>query len=126
MSAAAAIGFVALVAVLGVFQIALAAGAPWGLYAWGGQHPGVLPTRLRVGSALSVLIYGVMAVFMLDRAGVVDWLPDGVSHVGVWIVFGYSVLGTLMNLVSRSTKERAVMTPVAAVLAVLSFVVATG
>ena len=34
------------------FQVSLAAGTPWGRLAWGGSHEGVLPTDLRVASAL--------------------------------------------------------------------------
>lgn len=126
MSEVAAMLFAAIIALLVVFQVALAAGAPLGAYAWGGQHPGRLPVRLRVGSIISVLIYAAMAAIVLGRAGVVDWLPDAVVRVGAWVVFGYLVLGTLMNLVSRSLKERAVMTPVAAILAVLALLVALG
>ena len=44
------------------FQIALAAGAPWGAAAWGGASPGVLPRGLRVSSAGSGLVYVLLAV----------------------------------------------------------------
>ncbi|HET9880007.1 MAG TPA: hypothetical protein VFQ81_11990 [Candidatus Limnocylindria bacterium] len=50
-SATAVIGTV-LLAVIAMFQLALAAGAPLGAMAWGGGHPGVLPPRLRVASAV--------------------------------------------------------------------------
>ncbi|MCW2287398.1 hypothetical protein [Leucobacter luti] len=39
-------------------------------------------------------------------------------------MFGYFVLGAIMNLISRSPKERAVMTPLSVVLAVLALLVA--
>ncbi len=42
-----------LFAALVVFQLALAAGAPWGRAAYGGQNPGVLPGRLRVSSVVA-------------------------------------------------------------------------
>ncbi len=35
------------------FQVALAAGAPWGAAAWGGAKKGVLPTEFRIGSVIS-------------------------------------------------------------------------
>lgn len=38
---------------LGVFQIIVALGAPYGQYVWGGQHK-VLPKGLRVGSVIAV------------------------------------------------------------------------
>ena len=122
---AAAIAFTVVLAALAVFQLALALGAPLGRFAWGGAHR-VLPTRLRIGSAISILVYAVMAVFALDRAGLIDVVPDPVSTVGMWIVFAYSVIGIVMNAISRSRPERFTMTPVSVVLAMLSLLVAIG
>ena len=122
---AAAIAFTVVLAALAVFQLALALGAPLGRFAWGGAHR-VLPTRLRIGSAISILVYAVMAVLALDRAGLIDVVPDPVSTVGMWIVFAYSVIGIVMNAISRSRPERFTMTPVSVVLAVLSLLVAIG
>lgn len=112
------------VALLAVFQIALACGAPLGAYAWGGQHAGSLPKKLRIASILSVLIYALLALILLSRASVIELFPASFSAPAAWVVFGYLTLGTVMNLISRSRKERAVMTPIAAVLAVLALLVA--
>lgn len=123
MPVAAAIALTVILAVLAVFQLALALGAPLGRFAWGGQHR-VLPTRLRIGSLVSILIYAVIAVLALDRVDLIDVVPDPVSTVGMWIVFAYFVLGIPLNAVSRSKPERYTMTPVVAVLALLSLLVA--
>ncbi|MFC5789032.1 hypothetical protein EDM22_00820 [Agromyces tardus] len=120
---AAAIALTVILCALAVFQLALALGAPLGRFAWGGAHR-VLPARLRIGSLVSIVIYAVIAVLALDRAGLIDVVPDGVSIVGMWIVFGYFVLGIVMNALSRSKPERYTMTPVVTVLAVLSLLVA--
>jgi hypothetical protein len=122
---AAAIALTVILAVLAVFQLALVFGAPLGHFAWGGQHR-VLPRRLRIGSLMSVVIYAVIAVLALDRAGVIDVVSDIVSTVGMWIVFAYFVLGIPLNAISRSKPERYTMTPVVAVLAILSLLVALG
>ena len=122
----AALAVVVLLALMAVFQIALASGAPWGRFAWGGQHPGALPTGLRVGSALAVPIYALIAVVALDRAGVVDVLPTGAARVGTWVVFAFFAVGVVMNGISRSKAERYTWTPVTAVLAVLTLLVALG
>jgi hypothetical protein len=121
----AAVALCVILAALAVFQLALALGAPLGGFAWGGQHR-VLPTRLRIGSAVSIVIYAVIAVIALDRAGVIDVVSDVVSTVGMWVVFAYFVLGIPMNAISRSKPERYTMTPIVAVLAVLSLIVALG
>jgi hypothetical protein len=106
-----AIAFTVILCALVVFQVALASGAPWGRFAWGGQHAGVLPRRLRIASGVSVIVYVVLAV-------------PALAQVAAWVVFGYLCLGVVMNAISRSAAERAVMTPVAAVLALLAFIVA--
>lgn len=120
----AAIVFTGILAMLAVFQIALVFGAPFGEYAWGGQRTGRLPAGYRVGSAVSIVLYLLFAAIVLSRSGIISLVPDRLSVPGVWIVFAYLALGTLMNAISRSRKERIVMTPVAAVLAVLALIVA--
>lgn len=121
----AAIAACALLAGLAVFQAMLAAGLPLGRFAWGGQHD-VLPRNLRIGSIVAIVIYGVFALVLLDRAGLIDMLPEDVSGIAAWIIAAYGVLGVGMNAISRSRSERLAMTPTAALLAACSLVVAWG
>jgi hypothetical protein len=125
LSAVAAFALVAVLVILAVFQLALASGAPLGRFAWGGQNR-VLPTRTRIGSVASVVIYAAMALLALDRAGQIDIVPDLVSLIGMWVVFGYLVVSIVPNVLSKSRSERAVMVPVSALLAVLALLVALG
>lgn len=122
---AAAIALCVILGAFAVFQLALILGAPIGRFAWGGQHR-VLPAKLRVGSAVAIVIYAVIGTLALDRASVIDVVPDLVSSVGMWVAFGYFVLGIPLNAVSRSKAERFTMTPVVAILAILSLLVARG
>jgi hypothetical protein len=114
-----------ILAALAVFQAALILGAPLGRFAWGGQHD-VLPPRLRIGSAVSVVIYTLVSLIAWDRVGAIDLFPSPFSEVAMWVVFAYFVLGILMNAVSRSRSERRVMVPTCIILAALSFVIAMG
>jgi hypothetical protein len=123
--ALAALAAAATLAALAVFQLALAAGAPLGHLAWGGQHR-TLPRNLRIGSLVSVAIYAAIGLVLLDRAGLLALLPPGWSAVAAWVLVAYFALGVGMNAISRSWPERLVMTPVAALLCVLSLVVALG
>jgi hypothetical protein len=126
MSTIAAIATCVLLAALAVFQLALILGAPIGHFAWGGQHR-VLPTRLRVGSAVSIVLYALFAVILLERAGLVTVFGNDVFvQVSSWVLFGYFTLGILMNGISRSKPERNTMVPVTVVLAVLTLIVALG
>ena len=124
MTALAAVVFCIVLAGLALFQAALIAGRPLGRFAWGGQHD-VLPTRLRVGSAISLLLYAAFALLILEKANLVSIVrQEGVIDVAAWVVAAYLGLGVAMNLVSRSKPERYTMTPVALVLAVSAVVVA--
>lgn len=120
-----AIALTVVLALLVIFQIALALGAPWGHFAWGGQHR-VLPKGLRIGSAVSILIYALIAAIAWARIGAIDLFPEAFAQVAMWVIFGYFVLGILMNAISRSKPERFTMVPVTIVLAVLSFLIAMG
>jgi hypothetical protein len=123
MAETAALIFAGVMAALCLFQIALAAGAPLGRFAWGGAHER-LPTPLRVGSLVSLLIYGACTAMVLDRAKLIDVVADNISHVGAWVVAAFLSLGVVMNAISRSKRERFTMTPVAFVLAACAYVVA--
>jgi len=47
-----------------------------------------------------------------------------VVSVIVWIIAGYFTLGIVMNAISRSKYERALMTPVVSLLAILCICIA--
>lgn len=109
--------------VLSLFQIALAAGAPFGRLAWGGAHR-ALPVRQRIASASAPLIYAFLASFPLQKAGYSDIWPSGWIEPGIWIIACYLAVSAGLNAMSKSRPERLVMTPVAAALAILFFIVA--
>jgi hypothetical protein len=113
----------ALLGALAVFQALLVAGQPLGRFAWGGQHD-VLPTGLRVGSAVSIALYAGFAVLMLSAADALDVLPTVFVEVAIWVLTGYFTLGIAMNAISRSRPERLVMTPVVLVLAIVCLMLA--
>jgi len=102
---------------LAIFQILLAVGFPLGRFAWGGKHR-VLPGKLRISSLASVAILGVAAWILLARAGhVAPGSEPLVVRIIAWVFTGYFGLNVLMNLASKSRLERAIMTPVALLLA---------
>ncbi len=125
MAAIAAIVLSAILAGAGVFQAMLAVGKPWGEWAFGGQMKGTLPNRYRMTSLVSIGIYGVQIWHYLGQAHLVA-SPLNLETSGVvnWLLVGFFALGTLMNGISRSRKERNLWTPVLAVSLMLSIVVA--
>jgi hypothetical protein len=120
-AALAAAGFL----VIAAFQLALALGAPLGRAAYGGRSAELSP-RFRLASAGAVVLWLLAAVFMLGRGGVVVMpLPDVVLDIGAWVLVVLSVIGTVVNLASSSPWERFGWAPFSAVLAVLSYIVAS-
>lgn len=108
-----------LLACVAVFQAALALGAPLGGYAWGGRHPGVLPARLRRGSAISAVVLIALAAIALIRGGLIypEWQRQMV--IAVWVIVLFMVINTLGNSRSKSVGERRVMTPLTALIGAL-------
>ena len=124
MVQAPAVVVVVVLGALAVLQVLVALGAPLGRFVWGGAHD-ALPMRLRVGSAVSVLLYAGMATAVLDRAGLVAVLPDGLARVAAWVLVAYFAVGVLVNAISRSRAEALTMAPACLVLALGTLAVAT-
>ena len=118
---AATVGF----AGLALFQLLLVAGAPFGAAAWGGTNDGQLPTNLRVGSALAIVVYGLAAAVILARAGFgVRFISRAVARIGSWVLVALLTVGALANFASQSPWERFLLGPVTVLLAGLCLVVA--
>ncbi len=94
------------------FQASLALGAPWGAAAYGGGHPGVLPTSLRGTSAAAVAVSsGVAYVVWSGR------LAPPVQRRAYAVLSGVFAVGTVMNAISPSMVEKIIWTPVVGLLA---------
>ena len=105
------------------FQAALAAGAPFGRAAWGGQQT-ELPTPLRIGSGIAVAVWILAAGIVAKRGGVdVPAISGRVARRAVRPAIAILVLGAAMNVASRSSLERGIWAPFGAILALLFFVV---
>ncbi|QXT40647.1 hypothetical protein [Gymnodinialimonas ceratoperidinii] len=102
-------------------QIGLAMGAPWGRFANGGRHPGVLPPRWRILAVVQGSLLAAMAWVVLARAGVIAAeVPDGLF----WAALGLSILTAIANAISPSRPERLLWAPVTCAMAVSALAVA--
>jgi hypothetical protein len=103
-----------LLAANALFQLALAAGVPWGNAAFGGkvaQDDGSLPTRYRVMSLVSAAIMGFLIMVVLSASSVGNTNPmDGgfatLVCKGATVLFALNTAG---NLASTNKIERWVM-----------------
>ena len=107
-----------------LFQLALAAGAPWGQVAMGGKFPGTFPPAMRVAAAVQAAILLLIAAIVLVRAGVLWPRWFRASRIGIWFVVGFSSLATLLNLITSSTWERRLWAPAAVLMLACSLAVA--
>lgn len=122
-----AAGALAAVGSLGIaaFQVALAAGAPFGRAAWGGSHER-LPRKLRVASAAASAVWVLAALVVLAGAGFdASPIPASVVDWATWVLAALLLLGAVMNFLSRSRLERLIWGPIALVLAGLAAFVAS-
>ncbi|RRR99409.1 hypothetical protein [Glycomyces terrestris] len=106
----------AMFVLVAAFQVALAAGAPWGRAAYGGRNVH-LPTGFRVASGIAAGAMVLLALTVLRRARMISWspLPDAALPVAGWVVVAFLALSVAANLISTSAVERAIWAPVAAV-----------
>lgn len=107
-----------------VFEIALAAGAPWGAYAMGGAFPGQFPPAMRIAAIVQAVLLAGMAAVVLARAGLILPAWSQASRWLVWIVVAIMALGLVLNLITPSAGERAIWAPTVAILLISSLIVA--
>lgn len=107
-----------------LFQIALAAGAPWGEFAMGGRFPGKLPSAMRIAALVQVVVLAFITFIVLARAGIAGSEFYELSVKAIWAVVGFSLLATVLNLITPSKRERMIWAPVAILMLVTSVIVA--
>lgn len=106
------------------FQLALAAGVPWGAYAMGGAFPGRYPPALRVVAVLQGGVITLLALVVLSAADVAVPAVADAWPWAIWVVVVFSAVALILNAISRSAGERRLWVPVALVLLITSLVVA--
>lgn len=118
--------FIALVVLVVGFQLALAAGIPWGELTWGGRFPGKLPRRMRVICIVSAIILVFCGVIVAVRTGFAFSEWQQVTRKAIWGVVAYCALGVVANAVTPSKWERIIWLPVVLLMLICSTVVAVG
>jgi hypothetical protein len=106
------------------FQIALAAGAPWGAFAMGGAFPGQFPPALRIAALVQAALLLGLAAIVLARAGLI--LPGWTRAARwlIWFVVAFAALSLVLNLITPSGGERIIWAPTAFLLLLSSSIVA--
>ncbi|WP_026582684.1 hypothetical protein [Bacillus sp. J33] len=103
---------------ISVFQVFLSLGYPLGEYAMGGYYK-VLPKKLRIMSVINAIILLFMGFVFLLHADVLNGYNFLPTNKLVWFITIFLGLNTIANLISRSKKERFIMTPISSIAFIL-------
>ncbi len=122
MLRAAALTYAFATAVVVLFQIALALGAPFGHLAMGGSVEGSFPPPMRVGALIQAALLVALGFIILRGAGVLS-LPLPRRWL-IWLPVAFAGLTTFLNTITPSSAERSLWLPVAVVLLITSLYVA--
>lgn len=124
--ALAATIFGILITVVVLFQLALAAGMPWGHLAMGGRYPGVFPPAMRIAALVQIGVLALLVLIVLTRAQMIFPAWYAVSEKAIWVVAAVSAISLVLNVMTPSKWERILWSPVALLMTVCSIVVALG
>jgi len=98
-----------------IFQFCLTIGVPWGAASMGGKFPGKYPPKMRLISFSNMIILSFMAIIVLVRAELI--LPQLISAslIAIWFVVVFSIIATILNIITKSKIERNIWAPVTAI-----------
>ena len=97
--------------VIAIMTVLVACGFPLGEFTMGGQHK-ILPKKFRVMAVISVAIQIFAMIIILQAGGFIPlWLSFKVTKYICFFFAAYLSLNTIMNMISKSRKEKYVMTP---------------
>ena len=107
-----------------VLSILLICGLPLGELTMGGQHK-VFPGKLRIILVVQLLLQMFFMVIILQGGGMIPlWFSHKATKVIGLILAAYLSLNVFMNAISRSKKEKYIMTPLSLVTAVCFWITA--
>ena len=104
--------------VIAIMTVLVACGLPLGEYTMGGQHK-ILPKKFRLAAVLSVAIQIFAMIIILQAGGLLPlWFSFKITKYICFFFAAYLSLNTIMNMISKSKKEKYVMTPISLIAGV--------
>ena len=114
----------ALFGLIATMTVLVACGLPLGEFTMGGQHK-ILPKKFRVMAVISVVIQIFAMIIILQAGGFIPlWLSFGATKYICFFFAAYLSLNTIMNMTSKSRKERYVMTPLSLIATICFWITA--
>ncbi len=97
--------------VIAIMTVLIACGLPLGEFTMGGQHK-ILPKKFRIVAVISFAVQVFAMVIVLQAGGFISlWLSFKTTKYICFFFAVYLSLNTIMNMISKSRKEKYVMTP---------------
>ena len=110
--------------VIATMTVLVACGLPLGEFTMGGQHK-ILPKKFRVMAVISVAIQIFAMIIILQAGGFISlWLSFKVTKYICFFFAAYLSLNTIMNMISKSRKEKYVMTPLSLIAGICFWITA--
>ena len=110
--------------VIAIMTVFVACGLPLGEFTMGGQHK-ILPKKFRVMAVISVAIQIFAMIIILQAGGFIPlWLSFKVTKYICFFFAAYLFLNTIMNMISKSRKEKYVMTPLSFIAGICFWITA--
>ena len=107
-----------------ILSILIICGLPLGELTMGGQYK-VFPKKLRIVLVSQLLLQIFFVIIILQKGNIIPmWFPYNTTRIISIIMAIYLSLNTLMNICSKSKKERFIMTPLSLIAAICFWITA--
>lgn len=107
-----------------ILSILLVCGLPLGELTMGGQYK-VFPKKLRIVLVLQLALQIFFVIIILQMGGIIPlWFSKNVTKIICIVMAVYLSLNTVMNCISRSKKEKFIMTPLSLISAICFWITA--
>ena len=106
-----------------VLSFLIVCGFPLGELTMGGRYK-VFPKKLRIVLVMQLIIQIFFVVIILQMGGLIPfWFSENATKIICIIMSVYLSFNTIMNFISKSKKEKYIMTPLSAISAVCFYII---
>ena len=110
--------------IIAIMTVLAACGLPLGEFTMGGQHK-TLPKKFRIVAVISFAVQVFAMVIVLQAGGFISlWLSFKATKYICFFFAAYLSLNTIMNMISKSRKEKYVMTPLSLIAGICFWITA--
>ena len=106
-----------------VLSFLIVCGFPLGELTMGGRYK-VFPKKLRIVLVMQIIIQIFFVVIILQMGGLIPfWFSENATKIICIIMAAYLSFNTIMNFISKSKKEKYIMTPLSSISAVCFWII---